>query len=643
MKRFLIYLFIIIVLLSTSGCIYNREALMKYSSNGDYDKLINYINKNYDNSNNSELILLAINEIVNSKNNDDLIVLEELFYKDVSDEIKLEITSAFNNKDKLFKSFEKLNDYFFENYKRKENAKISTEVLKMLIKYKEDQLIKYNINAFEKKYNSNEFEEAHIRLVLLKELFPNKRNSIEALINKFEKLVEVDIDIEEVKNQISELENKIDEIKSALINSDYFSLEAFVIAEMEPNFYEIAIAEKGYYTSIPSDNHAYLITSKTKFTSKGRFVMNVVKMYEEDVKLKEQFGGFTQKWNVYYEITDEYIETMKSNKKELEKFKKELDEKKKKIDSMYVNKKNKNAEIDNITRNFKNMDFNIDIPKTSKKNNEENRSKTSQSNDEHSQLEDLILDFDNSWIEYVNNNSEGIFNYIVPNSKVEDNILNFNRKDLNEEFLKIDVKEISINKNIAKIKVYEKLKKDKNGLIEIKEYNWIYEAQKVQGKWLLSNYTKDKNVSLSDDGDKYTEEWAERNVSFIKKGTVKGGILTDGIDVSKIRLANQKKYERLVLDFKEFSFDGSGSKVSKPCYFEVQIVDGNKSIITLNGARGITADLPALDSGNLIETIEKVYPEDDSMVQLIINYKKSINQRIFELHNPGRLVIDIKE
>lgn len=622
MKRFLFYLFIVLVLISTSSCTPNKETILKYSSDGDYDKLIEFVNKNYDDPDKSQLILLSINEIVNSNNNDDLLVLEELFYKDISDEIRLGIIRSFNNKNKLFKSMEKSNDYFFENYKDKEKMDHSIEVLKMINRYDEEQLIKYNINTFEKKYNSNEFEDAHSRLVLIREVFPNKREAIDILISKYEKLVELDIDIENIKNEISDIEKKIDEKKFDLINSDYFPIDAFVVAEIKPNYYEIALTTVGYYSLVPSDKHAYLLTSKTKFSKNSRFIMNVVKMYEEDVKLKEELGGFTQKWDVYFEITDE---------------------KKKKINSMYTDKKNKKDKIDAITENFKSMNFNIDIPKSDGNNNEESSYKTSEYKDEYSKLKDLILNFDEAWIEYVNNDSDNIFNYVVPNSTVEDNIRNFNKKDLKEDFLKIDVKDISINKNTARIRVYEKLKKDKKGTIEIKEYNWIYEAQKVNGKWLILSYTKDNGFNLNDNEDKNTEEWAEKNVEYKSNGTVKGGEITDGVDIGSIRWAKQEGFDRVVLDFYKFDFDEKGTKVSKPCYFEAKIENNKKTVITFSGARNISSDIPDFSGSDSIESIQKVYPEDDSMVQLIISYKKSASQRIFELHNPGRLVIDIKE
>lgn len=49
-------------------------------------------------------------------------------------------------------------------------------------------------------------------------------------------------------------------------------------------------------------NHAYLITSTTKYSSKGTFNLRVRKTGTVTVKLKEEFGGFDQEWDVYVEV-----------------------------------------------------------------------------------------------------------------------------------------------------------------------------------------------------------------------------------------------------------------------------------------------------------------------------------------------------
>lgn len=106
-------------------------------------------------------------------------------------------------------------------------------------------------------------------------------------------------------------------------------------------------------------------------------------------------------------------------------------------------------------------------------------------------LENTLIQFNEAWIDYVNNSSMDIYNLIVKGSKVEDSINSFDKKGLTEKFLRIVVKDIYINGNVAFLKVYEKLEKTKDGKISIKEYDWIYELKKVDGQWLLVSYKKD--------------------------------------------------------------------------------------------------------------------------------------------------------
>lgn len=259
-------------------------------------------------------------------------------------------------------------------------------------------------------------------------------------------------------------------------------------------------------------------------------------------------------------------------------------------------------------------------------------------------LEKLIYDFDNSWIEYVNNDITNIYNYIVPGSQVESYISSFSNTGVMEEFLAIEVKDAKVIDTDAYVKAYEKIKKTKNGKETIKEYNWIYHCKKVNGQWLVYNYVEDNSSSFSGINGELTEDWAEQNIDFKGYGTIEGGTRTDGIDIGKIRWSKQDGYERIVLDMHEFTYGDPGDVVDIVCYYEIVYYEGsNKSIISLFGARGIGGEIPDLSNSALISSIEKNYPPSDSEVEVIMKYKKPVELRIFELNNPGRIVIDIRE
>lgn len=115
---------------------------------------------------------------------------------------------------------------------------------------------------------------------------------------------------------------------------------------------------------------------------------------------------------------------------------------------------------------------------------------------EEETLKKLLVDFNNAWIEYVNNDDTKIFQYIISGSEVEDNILEFNKEGVTEEFLQMQIKSVEIVGSQGFIKVHEEIEKITNGNREIKVYNWIYEAEKKNDVWLIKNYTKDNNPNL---------------------------------------------------------------------------------------------------------------------------------------------------
>ena len=65
-----------------------------------------------------------------------------------------------------------------------------------------------------------------------------------------------------------------------------------MVAEISPFKYEIAINGK----------RALLVTVTTEFHSRGSFSLQVVKLGDTPITLKEEYGGFTQDWPVFIEV-----------------------------------------------------------------------------------------------------------------------------------------------------------------------------------------------------------------------------------------------------------------------------------------------------------------------------------------------------
>lgn len=56
----------------------------------------------------------------------------------------------------------------------------------------------------------------------------------------------------------------------------------------------------------------------------------------------------------------------------------------------------------------------------------------------------------------------------------------------------MDFERIVVKGNIANAYVYEEIERTMDGKTEILVYNWIYEVDKIDGKWLVEGYIENK-------------------------------------------------------------------------------------------------------------------------------------------------------
>ena len=105
-------------------------------------------------------------------------------------------------------------------------------------------------------------------------------------------------------------------------------------------------------------------------------------------------------------------------------------------------------------------------------------------------ISNLIIDFDNAWADYVNEENELVKDYIAPNSPIYDYLSKFQRNIIDEEFLNIEVKATRIKETTGEVDVNETLKKVVNGVEEIKNYQWTYSVILVDDEWKVYNYKK---------------------------------------------------------------------------------------------------------------------------------------------------------
>lgn len=110
--------------------------------------------------------------------------------------------------------------------------------------------------------------------------------------------------------------------------------------------------------------------------------------------------------------------------------------------------------------------------------------------DEKEVIRNRMIDFNDAWIEFVNNNDQSYFNYITSDGVAYNNAKGFNRTGLTEKFLDMRVNQINIAGNTATVKAYEEIQKTKDGNVTVAKYNWIYNLVKKNDVWLIDGYKK---------------------------------------------------------------------------------------------------------------------------------------------------------
>jgi hypothetical protein len=133
----------------------------------------------------------------------------------------------------------------------------------------------------------------------------------------------------------------------------------------------------------------------------------------------------------------------------------------------------------------------------------------------------------------------------------------------------------------------------------------------------------------------------KRNI-YLDSGTVTRGLTPPGgTDVYDIRFSKHGTFERLVFEIRDTTDD----KPSKtPCFFEVTYEQYPfRLVVDLDNTRlQFSADFPNFSNSNYISGIYYLPSETSGNYKFALTLKKPIKFEVFELHNPGRIVIDIK-
>lgn len=127
-------------------------------------------------------------------------------------------------------------------------------------------------------------------------------------------------------------------------------------------------------------------------------------------------------------------------------------------------------------------------------------------------------------------------------------------------------------------------------------------------------------------------------------GAVEGGESADGCDLRNIRWGKQPGFERVVLDIDQGAYQEKGLPVQVPCYFKIKYeFYPYRFTVLLSGIRARNAKYQQFTGSGLIQGTYLIPYLDDAGIMFAVALKKPVEYEIFEMHNPGRIVIDLRE
>ena len=159
----------------------------------------------------------------------------------------------------------------------------------------------------------------------------------------------------------------------------------------------------------------------------------------------------------------------------------------------------------------------------------------------------------------------------------------------------------------------------------------------VSGPDLVNTYVCKLDHSYTPDDD--VPEWMRKyKTETLESPSLSKNITTGEISLKEIRWAmRDDSVERLVFDI----YDGE-EKVSKPDNYKViDEARDQKFDIRLEDYKSVETVLPDLEKSKIIEEINISEDTENNAVNIEIKLNNSPEYKVFEVENPGRLVIDL--
>jgi len=275
---------------------YIERNVEQYVLNGDYNTLKVYIDKHSTEESKSAVVKEIIGMIAKSKTASSIQFLEDLFFSEKrTSKLADNILVSMNTNNLKFANYERLCGRYLNSY-------ISDEMIQqygiMFRRYDEDTIYNFFFSKTKQEYENGNFDQVRSIVEAFKSLEINDPNGITRLPELLDEISNAENDISEKEEEIVKMQEKIQQTEKDLeiqvnSNNNIITLEAFIAAQIGSGKYEILL---------PNGDRAILTTFINKYDRQGWTTLNAKKMYDEEVVLKEEYGGFTQKWPVYMEV-----------------------------------------------------------------------------------------------------------------------------------------------------------------------------------------------------------------------------------------------------------------------------------------------------------------------------------------------------
>lgn len=168
---------------------------------------------------------------------------------------------------------------------------------------------------------------------------------------------------------------------------------------------------------------------------------------------------------------------------------------------------------------------------------------------EQDEIRYLIYCFDSAWIDYVNKDDNKVFDYISKSSPAYKIAKNFNKSNIKEQFLELEVYSVYVNGSTGYAAVYEKLKKNSKE----KTYKWVYKLVRDSGIWKIHSFNSSVPSELFDQLAKHADNDYKEEYNYLADVISRIWMINEKTSFNKGGYLQDLAYIRLGEGIEEYS------------------------------------------------------------------------------------------